>query len=208
MPNKRISRFYLNHGKRFFDIFFSSAALLLLLPIILTTYVLVRWHLGSTVYYKQKRPGRNGCPFLLYKFRSMNDEKDGNGKLLPDEKRVTGIGKLLRSTSIDELPELWNVLKGDMSLVGPRPLLMEYLDRYTPEQARRHEIKPGITGWAQINGRNTIKFAERFKYDVWYVDNVSFRLDIKILLITAWKIIVREGIDQVGPMEVFKGTKQ
>jgi lipopolysaccharide/colanic/teichoic acid biosynthesis glycosyltransferase len=137
----------------------------------------------------------------------MTEEKV-NGCLLPDEKRITKLGKLLRSTSIDELPELINVFKGEMSIVGPRPLLMEYLDRYTPEQARRHEVKPGITGWAQVNGRNNIKFAERFKLDVWYVDNIAFWLDIKIILLTIWKIIVREGIDQPGEMEVFRGTKE
>ena len=145
---------------------------------------------------------------MLYKFRTMKEDKDNNGNLLPDDKRITRLGKFLRSTSIDELPELWNVLKGDMSLVGPRPLLMEYLDRYTPEQSRRHEIKPGITGWAQVKGRNAIVFAERFKLDVWYVDNQSFWLDIKILLITARKTLFREGINQKGQtMEVFKGTK-
>lgn len=199
---------YSSFGKRFFDLLLASTALLLLLPVLFVAYALVRWNLGNPIFYKPKRPGKNGVPFLLYKFRTMKEDKDNNGNLLPDDKRLTRLGKCLRSTSIDELPELWNVIKGDMSLVGPRPLLMEYLDRYTPEQARRHEIKPGITGWAQVNGRNSIKFAERFKYDVWYVDNQSFRLDIKILLITAWKTLVREGINQKGQiMEAFKGTK-
>ena len=195
-------------GKRVFDLLLTFPALLLLMPVLFVATALVRWNLGDPVFYKQKRPGKDGVPFLLYKFRTMKEDKDNNGNLLPDDKRLTRLGKFLRSISIDELPELWNVIKGDMSLVGPRPLLMEYLDRYTPEQARRHEVKPGITGWAQVNGRNAIKFAERFIFDVWYVDNLSFWLDIKILLITAWKTFAREGINQPGQtMEVFKGTK-
>lgn len=199
---------YSAFGKRVFDLILTFPTLLLLMPVLFVATALVRWNLGSPVFYKQTRPGKDGAPFTLYKFRTMKEDKDNNGNLLPDDKRLTRTGKLLRSTSIDELPELWNVLKGDMSLVGPRPLLMEYLDRYTPEQARRHEIKPGITGWAQVNGRNAIRFAERFKLDVWYVDNQSFLLDIRILLKTVWKIFVREGINQPGEkMEVFKGTK-
>lgn len=199
---------YSAFGKRVFDLLLAFTALLLLMPVLFLAYALVRWNFGDSVFYKQKRPGKDGIPFMLYKFRTMKEDKDNNGDLLPDDKRLTALGKFLRSTSIDELPELWNVLKGDMSLVGPRPLLMEYLDRYTPEQSRRHEIKPGITGWAQVNGRNAITFAERFKLDVWYVDNQSFWLDIKILLITVWKTLVREGINQKGQtMEVFKGTK-
>jgi sugar transferase EpsL len=178
------------------------------MPVLILAYVLVRWNLGRPVFFVQTRPGKDGIPFTLYKFRTMREDRDRNGNLLSDERRITTLGKILRSTSIDELPELWNVLKGDMSLVGPRPLLMEYLDRYTPEQARRHEVRPGITGWAQVNGRNAIKFAERFKFDVWYVDNLSFWLDIKIFLITVWKIVVREGINQKGQMEVFRGTKE
>ena len=199
---------YFAFGKRVFDLLIAFTALLLLMPVLFLAYTMVRWNLGNPVLYNQKRPGKDGVPFMLYKFRTMKEDKDANGNLLPDDKRLTTIGKLLRSTSIDELPELWNVIKGDMSLVGPRPLLMEYLDRYTPEQARRHEVKPGITGWAQVNGRNAITFAERFQFDVWYVDNQSFLLDIKILLLTAWKTLVREGIHQKGKtMEVFKGTK-
>ena len=194
--------------KRIFDLALAIPALFVLAPVIMVVIVLLRFSIGKGVFFYQKRPGLNGKPFTIYKFRTMTDARDGNGKLLYDDKRLTRFGKFLRCTSIDELPELWNVIKGDMSLVGPRPLLMEYLDRYTPEQARRHEIKPGITGWAQINGRNTIRFAERFKLDVWYVDNHSLWLDIKILLITAWKIFAREGINQPGEkMEVFKGTK-
>ncbi len=199
---------YADFVKRIFDFLLAFPALLLVMPVLLLTYALVRIDLGIPVFYIQKRPGKDGNPFILYKFRTMNEDRDSNGNLLPDDKRLTKLGKILRSTSIDELPELWNVLKGDISLVGPRPLLMEYLDRYTPEQARRHEVKPGITGWAQVNGRNAIKFAERFKLDVWYVDNLSFWLDIKILSITVWKIFIREGIDQPGQMEVFKGTKE
>ena len=194
--------------KRIFDLALAIPALFVLAPVIVVVIVLLRFSIGKGVFFYQNRPGLNGKPFTIYKFRTTTDARDGNGKLLYDDKRLTRFGKFLRGTSIDELPELWNVLKGDMSLVGPRPLLMEYLDRYTPEQARRHEIKPGITGWAQINGRNAIRFAERFKLDVWYVDNQSFWLDIKILFLTVWKILAREGINQPGEtMEVFKGTK-
>ena len=206
--HKKLQDAYSAFGKRIFDILLAFPALLLLMPVLALAYALVRCRFGKPVFYKQKRPGKNGAPFILYKFRTMREDRDDNGNLLPDDKRITRFGEILRSTSIDELPELWNVLKGDMSMVGPRPLLMEYLDRYAPEQARRHEIKPGITGWAQVNGRNAIRFAERFKLDVWYVDNLSFRLDIKILLITAWKSVMREGINQKGQMEVFKGTKE
>jgi len=154
------------------------------------------------------RSGQSGKPFVLYKFRTMSDEYDKNGKLLFEDERLTKFGQFLRKTSLDELPELWNVLKGDMSLVGPRPLLMEYLDRYTKEQARRHEMKPGITGWAQINGRNAINWEEKFILDLWYIDNWSFSLDIKILIKTIFKTIIREGINQPGnaTMEEFKGV--
>ena len=198
---------YYAFGKRVFDLLLTFPALLLLLPVLFVVAVLVRWNLGSPIFYKQKRPGKDGIPFMLYKFRTMRDEKDKNGTLLPDDKRLTRLGKFLRSTSIDELPELWNVLKGDMSLVGPRPLLMQYLDRYTPEQARRHEVKPGITGWAQINGRNAITWEEKFKLDVWYVDNRSLWLDVKIIFMTIWKILKRQGINQPGQatMKEFRG---
>jgi len=198
---------YSTFGTRVFDLLLTFPALLLLLPVLFVVAVLVRWNLGSPIFYKQKRPGKDGIPFMLYKFRTMRDEKDKNGTLLPDDKRLTRLGKFLRSTSIDELPELWNVLKGDMSLVGPRPLLMQYLDRYTPEQARRHEVKPGITGWAQINGRNAITWEEKFKLDVWYVDNRSLWLDVKIIFMTIWKILKRQGINQPGQatMKEFRG---
>ncbi len=199
---------YLFFGKRLLDIATSFVLLIFLLPIFLLVYFFVRWKLGKPVFYKQERPGKDGKPFVLNKFRTMTNETDSEGRFLSDDKRLTPLGKSLRSTSLDELPELWNVLKGDMSLVGPRPLLLRYLDRYTPEQARRHEVLPGITGWAQVNGRNDIEFAERFELDVWYVDHLSFYLDIKILVMTIWKILVREGIGEPGEMEEFKGTKK
>jgi len=154
--------------------------------------------MGSPVPFRQLRPGKNGKPFVLYKFRTMLDKRDGSGDLLTDNARLTRIGRFLRSTSLDELPELFNVLKGDMSLVGPRPLLMQYLDRYTPEQARRHEVKPGLTGWAQVNGRNAITWEDKFRLDVWYVDHQSLWLDLKIIGMTVLKVIRREGISEAG----------
>lgn len=159
---------------------------------------MVRMILGTPVLFKQTRPGFKGEPFEVYKFRTMTRERDKNGKLLPDNERLTSFGRLLRATSLDELPEYFNVLKGDMSLVGPRPLLMQYLHRYTKEQAKRHNAKPGITGWAQVNGRNTITWEDKFKLDVWYVDNASLWLDLKIIGLTIWKVIKREGINQQG----------
>jgi len=193
--------------KRAFDIALGIWAAILSLPFILALMLLVRILLGSPIFFTQVRPGLHGKPFSLIKFRTMTDRRDTAGNLLPDSDRQTRFGILLRSVSLDELPELWNVLKGEMSLVGPRPLLMKYLDRYTTTQARRHEVKPGITGWAQVNGRNVITWEEKFKLDVWYVDNWSLWLDIKILFITAWKIIKREGISHPGhaTMEEFKG---
>jgi len=164
--------------KRGFDCIVALGLLFLLSPVMVILALVVWWKLGSPVLFKQVRAGYQGKPFVLYKFRTMTNACDSAGNLLSDEERLTPFGKWLRSTSLDELPELWNVLKGDMSLVGPRPLLMEYLDRYTPEQARRHEVKPGITGWAQINGRNELPWEKRLALDVWYVDNRSFRLDI------------------------------
>jgi sugar transferase EpsL len=207
MPlNQQNKSIYRALGKRLFDLALSVPALVILLPVLAVLALLVRITLASPVLFRQLRPGFQGKPFELYKFRTMNNKCDQDGKLLPDAERLTKFGRLLRSTSIDELPELFNVLKGDMSLVGPRPLLMQYLERYTPEQARRHEVKPGITGWAQVNGRNAITWEEKFKLDVWYVDNVSLLLDVKIILMTIWKIIKREGINQKGQatMEEFK----
>jgi lipopolysaccharide/colanic/teichoic acid biosynthesis glycosyltransferase len=180
--------------KRLMDILGSGAGLVLLSPFLLVVIFLVRLKLGSPVFFRQQRPGLHGKPFMLVKFRSMTDERDQKGNLLPDEVRLTCFGQFLRSTSIDELPELWNVFVGDMSLVGPRPLLMQYLDRYTPEQARRHEVKPGITGWAQVNGRNALSWEEKFRLDVWYVENQDFFLDMKVLYSTLVKVLRREGI--------------
>ncbi|MED3667080.1 sugar transferase [Geobacillus kaustophilus] len=194
--------------KRSFDFIVSLIAFAVLSPIMVVTAILVHWKLGSPVLFKQQRPGLHGKPFYLYKFRTMTDERDENGELLPDHLRLTPFGQFLRKYSLDELPQLFNVLKGDISLVGPRPLLMEYLELYTPEQARRHEVKPGITGWAQVNGRNAISWEEKFKLDVWYVDNRTFWLDIKILFLTVIKVLKKEGINQSEyvTMEKFTGN--
>ncbi|HHX59011.1 MAG TPA: sugar transferase [Candidatus Moranbacteria bacterium] len=195
--------------KRVLDLIISIPLVLLLSPIIIIIALLVRLKLGSPVLFKQERPGLNGHPFILIKFRTMTDTRNKHGKLLPDAARLTPFGKMLRRYSLDELPQLFNVIKGDMSLVGPRPLLMEYLALYTTKQARRHEVKPGITGWAQVNGRNAISWEEKFELDVWYVDNWSLWLDLKILWLTFVKVIRSEGINQLGQvtMEKFKGTK-
>ena len=195
--------------KRLIDILFALSMVILLLPIILIVAVLVRVKLGSPILFSQQRPGLNGKIFRMYKFRSMTDERDELGNLLPNEKRLTPFGQKLRSTSLDELPGLLNVLKGDMSLVGPRPLLVEYLPLYNREQARRHEMRPGITGWAQVNGRNAISWEDKFKLDVWYVDNQSFWLDVKILLLTVKKVFVRDGINSSDnvTMPKFKGNQ-
>ena len=194
--------------KRIFDIVFSFAGILLLLPFFLYIAIMIRTFMRGKVLFKQTRPGLHGKPFTIYKFRTMSNKRDEDGNLLPDNQRMTKLGVFLRSTSLDEFPELFNVLKGDMSLVGPRPLLRQYLDRYTPEQARRHAVRPGITGWAQVNGRNAITWEEKFELDVWYVDNWSFWLDMKIIGMTFWKVLKREGISQVGQatMEEFKGS--
>ena len=196
-------------GKRLFDLVVTVPAILLFSPILGMLALLVRIKLGPPVLFCQQRPGLHGKPFTLYKFRTMTDARDAQGNLLPDAERLTAFGQFLRSTSLDELPELWNVLKGDMSLVGPRPLLMRYLERYTPEQMRRHEVRPGITGWAQVNGRNALTWEEKFQMDVWYVDHLSLSLDIKILAKTLWKILKREGISQPGQatMEEFMGNQ-
>ena len=190
------------------DKIISLVSLVLLSPILCLLSLLLLT-IRTPIFFKQKRPGLHNAPFTFYKFRTMTSEKDENGNLLSDKDRLTPFGALLRKTSLDELPSLWNVLKGDMSLVGPRPLLMEYLPLYSKEQMRRHEVKPGITGWAQINGRNAISWDEKFKLDVWYVDNQSIWLDTKILFITAWKVLKREGISQKGhvTMERFRGSK-
>jgi len=184
--------------KRLFDLVVASIATLFLSPVFFVVGVLVYWKLGSPILFRQQRPGLHGKPFTLYKFRTMTDARDADGNLLPDADRLTNFGRFLRRTSLDELPELINVLKGDMSLVGPRPLLMHYLELYSPEQARRHHVRPGITGWAQISGRNAVSWEEKFRLDVWYVDNVSLGLDLKILLLTLWKVVKREGISQAG----------
>lgn len=194
--------------KRLVDFTVAGLALLLLALPLLGLMLLVRAKLGSPILFNQIRPGRHGKPFRMFKFRSMTSACDANGQLLPDDQRLTPFGARLRSTSLDELPGLWSVLKGDMSLVGPRPLLMEYLPLYSSEQARRHEVRPGITGWAQVNGRNAISWEEKFALDVWYVDNQSIWLDIKILFLTVRKVFVREGISAVGEatMSKFTGT--
>ena len=198
----------MNVLKRGFDIVISLVLLILLLPVFLLIALLVRFTMGRPVLFRQMRPGLHGKPFVMLKFRTMTEDRDEEGRLLPDEKRLTRLGRFLRRTSLDELPELVNVLRGEMSLVGPRPLLMEYLDRYTPEQARRHEVKPGITGWAQVNGRNSLGWEEKFKLDVWYVDHWSIWLDIKILFLTVIKVLKREGISAEGhaTMPEFLGT--
>ncbi|MED0680776.1 sugar transferase [Aneurinibacillus thermoaerophilus] len=185
-------------AKRVFDLVCALVLLVVTLPVMGITALLVRIKLGSPVLFKQKRPGLHGKPFYIYKFRTMTDERDESGELLPDEVRLTGFGRWLRRLSLDELPQLFNVVKGELSLVGPRPLLMEYLPRYTPRQARRHEVKPGITGWAQVNGRNAISWEEKFELDVWYVDRQSFWLDMKILWLTLFKVIRSEGINKEG----------
>lgn len=196
--------------KRFIDIFVSAIALIFLSPIIAIVAWSISKKLGSPVLFRQVRPGLNGKPFTMVKFRTMRDATDKNGNPLPDSERMTPFGNFLRSTSLDELPELWNVFKGDMSLVGPRPLLMEYLPLYSKEQARRHEVRPGVTGWAQINGRNAISWEEKFKLDVWYVDNQSFWLDVKILFLTVKKVFIKDGISADGhvTMPPFEGTRK
>lgn len=195
--------------KRFFDFIVAFLALLILSPVILIMALLVRIKLGTPVLFKQARPGLNAKTFSILKFRSMKDAVDNKGNILPDSERLTPFGKKLRATSLDELPGLFNVLKGDMSLVGPRPLLVQYLPLYNAEQARRHNVRPGITGWAQVNGRNAISWDQKFKLDIWYVDNRSFLLDLKILLLTVKKVLVREGISADGhvTIEPFKGSK-
>lgn len=196
--------------KRLLDIVLSSAAIVVTSPALAVLAVLVAKKLGRPVIFRQERPGYKGKVFKLYKFRTMTDERDENGELLPDEKRLTAFGKKLRSTSLDELPEFFNILKGDMSFVGPRPLLVQYLPLYNKEQARRHDVLPGLTGWAQVNGRNAISWEEKFKLDVEYVDRISFLMDLKIIFMTVGSVLKREGISQAGEatMEFFTGTKE
>lgn len=196
--------------KRLFDVGASGLGLLVLAPIIVVLALLIYGKIGSPILFHQYRPGRDGKPFNMVKFRTMLDAVDKNGKPLPDDQRMTPLGSFLRATSLDELPELWNVLKGDMSLVGPRPLLMEYLPLYSKEQYRRHKVRPGVTGWAQVNGRNAISWDDKFRLDVWYVDNRSFWLDLKILFLTVKKVLVRDGISGEGEvtMSKFAGSEE
>lgn len=199
---------YRRYGKRFLDVVIVIPALVVLAPVMAIIALLIRIKLGPGVFFRQQRPGLYGKPFTMLKFRTMTDACDAQGNLLPDDQRLTPFGRFLRSTSLDELPELLCVLRGEMSLVGPRPLLMQYLERYTPEQRRRHEVLPGITGLAQINGRNALSWEQKFAYDVQYVDQLSFWLDVKILFLTLWKVIKREGISQPGcaTAEEFRGS--
>jgi sugar transferase EpsL len=195
--------------KRAFDFVSALLALMILAPVFLLTAVIVRVNLGSPILFRQTRPGLGGRPFTIYKFRTMRDARDSAGRLIPDADRLTAVGRWLRRLSLDELPELWNVLKGDMSLVGPRPLLSEYMSLYTPEQQRRHEVRPGLTGWAQVNGRNSLTWEEKFRLDVWYVDHRSFLLDLKILLRTVFQVLHGSGISHAGhaTMEPFRGSR-
>jgi len=197
-------------SKRIFDMIAVLLGSIFLSPIILLTALGVAIFLGTPIIFRQQRPGYKGQPFYIYKFRTMTDVSDSTGNLLPDSERLTRLGRFLRALSLDELPELFNILRGEMSIVGPRPLLMEYLERYSPEQMRRHDVYPGLTGWAQVNGRNAITWQDKFRYDVWYVDNWSFWLDIKIILMTLWKVLKREGISQPGQAttEYFIGNDE
>jgi len=195
--------------KQLFDMLSALLGLIVFSPVFIVTALLVRIKLGTPVLFKQQRPGLHAQPFHVYKFRTMTDQHDTDGQLLPDEARLTSFGKMLRRLSLDELPQLLNVIKGDLSLVGPRPLLMEYLSLYSREQAKRHDLRPGITGWAQVNGRNAINWEEKFKLDIWYVENQSFFLDLKILWMTFYKVFKREAISQEGQttMSKFTGSK-
>lgn len=207
---KHKAGFYEKVVKRVLDFSISLVAIIILSPIMLVTAILVRRKLGSPVIFCQKRPGKDEKIFSMYKFRSMTDEKDENGKLLPDETRLTGFGKKLRSTSLDELPELFNILKGDMSIVGPRPLLIAYLERYNEEQKHRHDVRPGLTGLAQVNGRNAISWEQKFSYDVEYVKNVSFKNDLKIIFQTVGRVLKKDGINSAtsATMEEFIGNRE
>jgi sugar transferase EpsL len=195
--------------KRAFDLLVSSIGLVVFSPLLVAVAICILASMGRPIVFRQVRPGLRGEPFTLYKFRTMSEARDESGNLLANDSRLTALGMFLRSSSLDELPELWNVLTGDMSMVGPRPLLMEYLELYTPEQMRRHDLRPGITGWAQVNGRNTASWEDRFLMDVWYVDNCTLWLDMKILVMTIWKVLMRKGISQPGKSTIdrFKGTR-
>ena len=199
---------YIRCGKRTFDLLVTILAIVALSPVSALVAFAAATRLGWPVLFRQQRVGRDGHPFMLYKFRTMTEQRDSKGMLLPDDQRLTPFGKWLRSVSLDELPQLWNVLRGDMSLVGPRPLFARYFSRYTPYQARRLDVRPGITGWAQVNGRNAISWDEKFQLDVWYVDNVCLRLDLKILLLTVWRLFVPRGVSAEGhvTMPEFLGS--
>jgi sugar transferase EpsL len=207
---KQKYRFYQNIGKRLMDFELSIVLLLVLTPVFIIIRQVILWQLGPPAIFVQKRPGLNGIPFRLYKFRTMTDKRDSTESLLTDAERLHRLGRILRATSVDELPELLNVLMGDMSLVGPRPLLISYLPLYSHEQARRHHVKPGITGWVQVNGRNALSWEEKFTLDIWYVDNQSFLLDLKVLILTVLKVIRQEGISSEGhdTMPYFMGNKK
>ena len=194
-------------AKRLFDLVFSLVLIILLAPLFVLLSLMIYLDLGSPILFRQQRPGLHGVLFTFFKFRTMDNKTDENGNLLPDGARLTALGRLMRRTSLDELPQFFNVIKGDMSLIGPRPLLMEYLELYTDEQMRRHEVKPGITGWAQVNGRNAITWEEKFRLDLWYVDNRSFLVDLRIILLTIIKVVKKDGINQEGmaTAEKFKG---
>lgn len=200
--------FYRKRGKRLLDLAIAVPTLVVAAPLLMLLWAMIKLTMGSPAIFRQRRPGRHGVPFTLYKFRTMTDERDRDGRLLPDEARLTRLGRWLRRTSLDELPELWNVVRGDMSLVGPRPLLMQYLDRYTPEQARRHDVLPGLTGWAQIHGRNQLAWDERFRRDVWYVDHRGLALDLYILAATLCYVPTCRGISADGHATVpeFRGA--
>jgi sugar transferase EpsL len=203
-------KFYARRGKRSVDFALATSVVVIVAPVFLLIALMVRFRLGTPVLFRHQRPGYHGKPFTLLKFRTMTNDVDDAGILLPDTKRMTTFGRFLRSTSLDELPELFNVLKGEMSLVGPRPLLMQYLGLYSSEQMRRHNVRPGITGWAQVHGRNSLPWEQRFVLDVWYVDHLSLWLDLKIIMWTVWEILRREGISQPGYVsaEEFKGSNQ